>query len=110
MTNTATSPVVHARAPGKINVFLKVGAVMDDGYHDLATAFQAVSLYEDVRARAAAGFSVEFTGSVDTSDLAVDGSNLAIKAARALAEATGYTGGVHLEIDKNVPIAGGMGG
>ena len=110
MTNTATSPVVHARAPGKINVFLKVGAVMDDGYHDLATAFQAVSLYEDVRARAADDFSVEFTGSVDTSGLAVDGSNLAIKAARALATATGFRGGVHLQIDKNVPIAGGMGG
>jgi 4-diphosphocytidyl-2-C-methyl-D-erythritol kinase len=110
MTNTATSPVVHARAPGKINVFLKVGAVMDDGYHDLATAFQAVSLYEDVRARAADGFSVEFTGTVDTSGLAVDGSNLAIKAARALAVATGYRKGVHLQIDKNVPIAGGMGG
>ena len=110
MTNTATSPVVHARAPGKINVFLKVGAVMDDGYHDLATAFQAVSLYEDVRASAADDFSVEFTGSIDTSALAVDGSNLAIKAARALARATGYRGGVHLRIDKNVPIAGGMGG
>ncbi|QYF72189.1 4-(cytidine 5'-diphospho)-2-C-methyl-D-erythritol kinase [Cryobacterium sp. PAMC25264] len=110
MTNTATSPVVHARAPGKINVFLKVGAVMDDGYHDLATAFQAVSLYEDVRARAADDFSVEFTGSVDTSGLAVDDSNLAIKAARALAAATGFRGGVHLQIDKNVPIAGGMGG
>jgi 4-diphosphocytidyl-2-C-methyl-D-erythritol kinase len=110
MTDTATSPVVHTRAPGKINVFLKVGAVMDDGYHDLATAFQAVSLYEDVRASAADDFSVAFTGSIDTSGLAVDGSNLAIKAARALAKATGYTGGVHLEIEKNVPIAGGMGG
>lgn len=110
MTNTAPSPVVHARAPGKVNVFLKVGAVMDDGYHDLATAFQAVSLYEDVRARRADDFSVEFTGSVDSSGLAVDGSNLAIKAARALARATGYRGGVHLAIDKNVPIAGGMGG
>jgi 4-diphosphocytidyl-2-C-methyl-D-erythritol kinase len=110
MTDTATSPVVHARAPGKINVFLKVGAVMDDGYHDLATAFQAVSLYEDVRATAADDFSVAFTGSIDTSGLTVGGSNLAIKAARALARATGYTGGVHLEIEKNVPIAGGMGG
>jgi 4-diphosphocytidyl-2-C-methyl-D-erythritol kinase len=110
MTETGTSPVVHARAPGKINVFLKVGAVMEDGYHDLATAFQAVSLYEDVRACAAEDFSVVFTGSVDTSGLAVGESNLAIMAARALATATGYTGGVHLEIEKNVPIAGGMGG
>ncbi len=110
MTPPRAPHVVHARAPGKINVFLKVGAVMDDGYHDLATAFQAVSLYEDVRAYPADDFSVEFTGSIDTSGLAVDGSNLAIKAARLLARKTGFRGGVRLEIEKNVPIAGGMGG
>jgi 4-diphosphocytidyl-2-C-methyl-D-erythritol kinase len=110
MTVSGSSQVVHARAPGKINVFLKVGAVLDDGYHDVATAYQAVSLYEDVRAYPAADYSVSFTGSVDTSELTTDGSNLAIKAARALARKAGYRGGVRLEIDKNVPIAGGMGG
>lgn len=110
MTNVAASPVVHARAPGKINVFLKVGAVLEDGYHEVATAYQAVSLFEDVRAWPADDFSVEFTGPIDTSGLAVDGSNLAIKAARALARKSGYRGGVRLSIAKNVPIAGGMGG
>lgn len=110
MAPRATSTRVHARAPGKINVFLKVGAVRDDGYHELATAFQSLSLYEDVFASEAPDFSVEFSGSIDTADLVTDGSNLAIKAARALARATGYRGGVHLEIEKNVPIAGGMGG
>jgi 4-diphosphocytidyl-2-C-methyl-D-erythritol kinase len=101
---------VHVRAPGKVNVFMRVGAVREDGYHDVATAYQAVSLYEDVRAHRADDFSVTFAGSVDTSGLATDGSNLAIKAARLLAKKTGYTGGVRLEIDKHVPIAGGMGG
>ena len=110
MTNPAASPVVHARAPGKINVFLKVGAVLEDGYHEVATAYQAVSLFEDVRAWPADDFSVEFTGPIDASGLAVDGSNLAIKAARALARQAGYRGGVRLSIAKNVPIAGGMGG
>ncbi|MBG6059554.1 4-diphosphocytidyl-2-C-methyl-D-erythritol kinase [Cryobacterium sp. MP_M5] len=110
MTNAAASPMVHARAPGKINVFLKVGAVLEDGYHEVATAYQAVSLYEDVRAYPADDFSVEFSGSIDTSGLAVDGSNLAIKAARALARKAGFRGGVRLDIEKNVPIAGGMGG
>ncbi|AZZ49397.1 4-(cytidine 5'-diphospho)-2-C-methyl-D-erythritol kinase [Rathayibacter rathayi] len=110
MAHRATSNRVHARAPGKINVFLKVGAVRDDGYHELATAFQSLSLYEDVFATDASDFSVAFSGSIDSSALAVDGSNLAIKAARALARATGYRGGVHLEIEKHVPIAGGMGG
>ncbi|HEY2556361.1 MAG TPA: 4-(cytidine 5'-diphospho)-2-C-methyl-D-erythritol kinase [Diaminobutyricibacter sp.] len=110
MTSEASLHMVHARAPGKINVFLRVGAVMEDGYHDVATAYQAVSLYEDVRAYPADDFSVTFGGPIDCSGLPVDGNNLAIKAARLLARKTNYRGGVHLEIDKHVPIAGGMGG
>jgi 4-diphosphocytidyl-2-C-methyl-D-erythritol kinase len=111
MTSAATtSDVVHARAPGKINVSLTVGALQEDGYHDVATAYQAVSLYEDVYATKADGFSVEFGGSIDTSHLTVGADNLAIRAARLLARSTGYRGGVHLRIEKNVPIAGGMGG
>lgn len=110
MTAPLARTFAHARAPGKINVFLKVGELMDDGYHDLATAYQAVSLYEEVRAFPASDFSVSFSGPIDTSSLAVDGSNLAIKAARMLARKAGYRGGVRLEIEKHVPIAGGMGG
>ena len=101
---------VHARAPGKINVFLKVGSLLDDGYHDVAIAYQAVSLYEDVRASHADDFSVTTTGTVDISRVPSDGSNIAIKAARLLARTTGYRGGVRLEIDKHVPVTGGMGG
>ncbi|OUE32283.1 4-diphosphocytidyl-2-C-methyl-D-erythritol kinase [Clavibacter michiganensis] len=111
MTSAATtSDVVHARAPGKINVSLTVGALQEDGYHDVATAYQAVSLYEDVWATKADGFSVEFGGSIDTSHLTVGADNLAVRAARLLARSTGYRGGVDLRIEKNVPIAGGMGG
>lgn len=106
----ATDRVVHVRAPGKINVFMKVGALLDDGYHDVATAYQAISLFEEVYARPADDFSVRFSGPIDTSGLATDGSNLAIKAARLLARVADYRGGVALEIEKHVPIAGGMGG
>jgi 4-diphosphocytidyl-2-C-methyl-D-erythritol kinase len=110
MTIAATDEAVHVRAPGKINLFMRVGSVQADGYHDVATAYQAVSLYEDVRAWPDDEFSVAFGGSVDTSGLPVDRSNLAIKAAKLLARTAGVPGGVHLEIEKHVPIAGGMGG
>lgn len=110
MTTGAATKVVHARAPGKINVYLKVGALLEDGYHEVATAYQAVSLYEDVKALPANDFSVTFTGSVDVSQLPTDGSNLALKAARLLARKAGYRRGVRLQIEKHVPIAGGMGG
>lgn len=107
---SAASTMVHTRAPGKINVFLKVGSLLDDGYHDVAIAYQAVSLYEDVRAYRADDFSVSVTGTVDLARVPTDGSNIAIKAARLLARRTGYRGGVRLEIDKHVPVTGGMGG
>ncbi|WP_394552709.1 4-(cytidine 5'-diphospho)-2-C-methyl-D-erythritol kinase [Agromyces sp. MMS24-JH15] len=110
MTIAATDEAVHVRAPGKINLFLRVGALEDDGYHDLATAYQAVSLYEDVRAWPADEITVEFVGPVDTSGLPTGPTNLAVRAAKLLARTAGVPGGVHLQISKQVPIAGGMGG
>ncbi|MGK0721298.1 4-(cytidine 5'-diphospho)-2-C-methyl-D-erythritol kinase [Leucobacter sp. W1478] len=101
---------VTVRAPGKINVYFRVGALQDDGYHEVASLYQAVSLYEDVTAEPSLSFSVRFVGPVDTSDLLVDESNLAIRAARLLAAHIGYAEGVQLTIHKRVPIAGGMGG
>jgi 4-diphosphocytidyl-2-C-methyl-D-erythritol kinase len=110
MTAEATSGMVHTRAPGKINVFLKVGSLLEDGYHDVAIAYQAVSLYEDVRAYPADDFSVSVGGTVELSRVPTDGSNIAIRAARLLARKTGYRGGARLEVDKHVPVTGGMGG
>ncbi len=104
------SNAVIVRAPGKINVCLRVGCLQDDGYHEVATAYQAVSLCDTVRAWHADDYSVSFTGPIDSFDLVTDETNLAIRAARALAAHTGYTGGVRLEIEKHIPIAGGMGG
>lgn len=110
MSVAASTPSVHVRAPGKINVYLGVGGRHEDGYHALATVFQAVSLYEDVIAHPADEFSLAVSGSEDTSGVPLDDRNLAMRAAKLLATATEYDGGVHLEIRKSVPVAGGMGG
>ncbi len=101
---------VHAKAPGKINVFLKVGSLSDDGYHDVAIAYQAVSLCEEVRVVDADDFSVNLSGTVELSRVPTDGANIAIKAARLLAARTGYPRGAHIELAKHVPVTGGMGG
>jgi 4-diphosphocytidyl-2-C-methyl-D-erythritol kinase len=84
--------------------------VRDDGYHDVATIFQAVSLVEEVTASESESFSVSFTGPIDTSALTVDESNLVLRAARAVAAESAYTGGADIQVIKRVPIAGGMGG
>ncbi|MCK6081140.1 4-(cytidine 5'-diphospho)-2-C-methyl-D-erythritol kinase [Microbacterium sp. EYE_5] len=101
---------VHVRAPGKINLFFEVGPVGDDGYHDVASVYQAVSLFEDVWASHADEFGISVSGDVDVSGVPLDDRNLAMRAARLVTDAVGWEGGIRLEIHKGVPVAGGMGG
>ncbi len=111
MSDPATTrpDVVTVRAPGKINLRLRVGPPRADGYHPLATVFQAVSLYEDVRAEPADGISVTVSGR-HADKVPLDERNLAHRAAHLLADSTGVSAGVALHITKEVPVAGGMGG
>jgi 4-diphosphocytidyl-2-C-methyl-D-erythritol kinase len=110
-----TRTSVTVRAPAKINLQLSVGPPGDDGFHPLATVFQAVGLYDEVTAVPAPGgtFTVEVSG-VDAAHVPADGTNLAVRAARALVEAAGPETaprlGVHLSIRKTIPVAGGMAG
>lgn len=100
---------VVVRAPGKINLSLGVGAVDDRGYHALATVFQAVDLYETITAVRSDELSLEVTSHVP-GDTPLDGSNLALRAAELLRTEFDLDDGAALHIDKQVPIAGGMGG
>ncbi|MCL2424687.1 MAG: 4-(cytidine 5'-diphospho)-2-C-methyl-D-erythritol kinase [Micrococcales bacterium] len=101
---------VRVRAPGKVNLSLRAGPPGDDGYHPLVTVFQAVSVYEDVVATADDDITVSLTMTGDDRAVPTDGSNLAVRAARLLASRAGISDGVHLHIDKRVPVAGGMAG
>jgi 4-diphosphocytidyl-2-C-methyl-D-erythritol kinase len=101
---------VHVRAPGKLNLFFEVGPVGDDGYHDVASVYQAVTLFEDLWASRAAESSISVSGDVDVSGVPLDERNLAVRAARLVTDAVGWEGGIRLEIHKGVPVAGGMGG
>ena len=100
---------VTARVPAKVNLELLVGARRDDGYHDLSTVFQAVSVYDDVTVEPAEEWGITVTGPY--ADLVpVDGTNLAMRAARTLADAAGVDEPVHIAIHKEIPVAGGMAG
>ncbi|MGN6244737.1 MAG: 4-(cytidine 5'-diphospho)-2-C-methyl-D-erythritol kinase [Motilibacteraceae bacterium] len=100
---------VTVRAPAKVNLQLAVGAPRTDGFHDLATVFQAVSVYDDVVATRAQGATVEVTGD-DADAVPVDADNLALRAALLLAERAGIAPDVNLSIRKGIPVAGGMAG
>lgn len=111
MTSALSEPTdwVRARAPGKVNLSLRAGPPRADGYHPLVTVFQAVSLCEEVVATPADDVTVTVTGE-HAGAVPTDGSNLAVRAARLLARRAGISEGVHLHIDKQVPVAGGMAG
>jgi len=105
-------PSVTARAPAKINLQLAVGAPRRDGFHDVATAYHAISLYDAVTVSPAEMLSVSVTGAtgVPVDDVPQDGNNLAAAAAVSLARRVGVAPSVHLHIAKGIPVAGGMAG
>lgn len=102
-------PAVTARAPAKVNLELGVGPARDDGFHSLSTVYQAVGLYDDVTARTAPEWGCSVQGR-DSERVPQDESNLAVRAARLLAEHYGDPDPVHLSIHKEIPVAGGMAG
>src|SRR6058998_3292279 len=100
-------PSVTVRVPAKVNLYLGVGALRRDGYHELANVFQAVSLYDEVTAATGPGLSVRVDGEFVTG-VPTDSSNLAVRAAALLAEATGTDPAVRLTLTKTIPVQGGM--
>jgi 4-diphosphocytidyl-2-C-methyl-D-erythritol kinase len=100
---------VTVRVPGKVNLYLAVGDRRDDGYHDLTTVFQAVSLLDEVTVRDADVLSLELVGE-GADKLPTDKRNLAWRAAELMADHVGRAPDVSILIDKSIPVAGGMAG
>ncbi|GHA19306.1 4-diphosphocytidyl-2-C-methyl-D-erythritol kinase [Streptomyces spiroverticillatus] len=97
------------RVPAKVNVQLAVGGVRGDGFHPLANVFLAVGLYDEVTATPADELTITCTGP-GSEHVPLDRTNLAARAAVALADLHGLTPDVHLHIAKDIPVAGGMAG
>lgn len=102
------------KAPAKINLQLSVGAKGDDGYHDLATVFQAVSLYDEIKVthgENGSGITLRFSGdNPHIANLPTNNKNLAYKAAQLFAQRKKVSLDLVIEIRKQIPIAGGMAG
>jgi len=100
---------VTARVPAKVNLELMVGPPRPDGFHHLATVFQAVGLHDDVTVELAQDWGITINGPY-AAQVPADGTNLALRAARLLADAAGIDLPVHITIDKDIPVAAGMAG
>jgi len=95
-------------SPAKVNLRLEILKRREDGYHELRTVFQKISLHDTLR------FSLRKKGGVsiaaDHPKLPVGKDNLAYKAAQSMLKASSYKGGIHIEIKKRIPLGAGLGG
>lgn len=100
------------RVPGKINLALCVAPRRPDGYHELSSLFQAVSLYDEITAEPTTDGQITLTMHGEGSeDLPCDSTNLAVRAAELLRARHGTPElGVRMHIAKQIPMAGGMAG
>ncbi|MCS6886102.1 MAG: 4-(cytidine 5'-diphospho)-2-C-methyl-D-erythritol kinase [Acidobacteriota bacterium] len=94
-----------ARAYAKINWILDVGGLRADGYHDVSTLMQTVSLYDKLYFEKDTRLSLQTTCALPT-----DESNLVIRAARLLQAKSGSYFGARIKLEKHIPIAAGLGG
>jgi 4-diphosphocytidyl-2-C-methyl-D-erythritol kinase len=95
-----------------VNLQLSVGPREADGYHNLVSVFQAVSIFDDVtitKSHPGSGVTIAVTGD-QTHGVPEDDSNLAVKAAKLIADKFDIDADVHIEVKKSIPVAGGMAG
>lgn len=105
------SGVARVLAQAKINLRLRVLAREANGYHSIETILQRLDWGDDVTVRLTSGRSLDVTGpSVPADGLGPIEKNLAYRAAVAYATATGWPAGFGIEIEKRIPVGGGMGG
>jgi 4-diphosphocytidyl-2-C-methyl-D-erythritol kinase len=100
------------RVPAKVNLQLSVGPKEADGFHNLVSVFQAISIFDDVtvtKTKPGSGVTIAVSGE-HTHGVPEDHSNLAVKAAKLIGEKFEFDTDVHIEIKKSIPVAGGMAG
>jgi len=103
---------VTVRVPAKVNLQLSVGPREADGFHNVVTVYQAISIFDDITVtftEAKTGVSISVTGD-QTHGVPTDENNLAAKAIALLSKEYDLDIDVHVEIKKSIPVAGGMAG
>jgi 4-diphosphocytidyl-2-C-methyl-D-erythritol kinase len=103
---------VTVRVPAKVNLQLSVGPREADGYHQLVTVFQAISIFDEVTVKIAgqgSGINLSVSGD-QIHGVPTDASNLVVKAAELIATKFEIDIDADIEVKKSIPVAGGMAG
>jgi 4-diphosphocytidyl-2-C-methyl-D-erythritol kinase len=98
--------------PAKVNLQLSVGPLGSDGFHEVTTVFQAISLFDDVTVATAPdgdGIKISISGQT-SSGVPADSSNLAVKAAELMIKNYDLPTDLIIKLNKEIPVAGGMAG
>ena len=103
MTNT-----FHLESPAKVNLRLEILKRREDGYHELRTLLQKISLHDTLHfsLKKEKGVSIN----TDHPKLPIGKDNLVYKAAQSMLKVSDYKGGVCIEIEKRIPLGAGLGG
>jgi 4-diphosphocytidyl-2-C-methyl-D-erythritol kinase len=114
MSTSAAAPSARAArvaAQAKVNLRLRILARETSGYHQLETLFLRLALADDVLVRITDGArSLDVGGEVDAGALGPTEQNLAWRAAAEYATETGWPSGFAIELEKHIPVGGGLGG
>jgi 4-diphosphocytidyl-2-C-methyl-D-erythritol kinase len=92
--------------PAKVNLYLQILGRREDGYHELVTVMQPLTLADELHVTPAPGLTLECSHP----EVPAGAANLVWRAAQAFAAATRQEPQVHLRLVKNIPVAAGLGG
>ena len=101
--------VISVQAPAKVNLYLHVTGQRADGYHFLDSLFVFTRDGDIISVREATGLSLKITGPYAAA-LSAEQDNIVLKAARALAEVCHIKPEAEILLEKNLPVASGIGG
>ena len=99
---------VTVRSFAKINLGLRIGALRPDGFHELRTVYQTIALHDNIRVQVARGLGIEIR--CEDSRVPKDESNTCYRIVEHAMAALKRRGRVVIEIEKRLPVQGGLGG
>jgi len=107
MVNLTADSAIMVKAPAKINLFLEINGLLDNGYHNISSIATPISLYDNL------SFQLIHEGidfKCTSSDTSLQENNIVIQAARLLKEKYHVDKGIEIKLVKNIPVGAGLGG
>lgn len=102
---------ISFKTPAKINLGLKIGKKRSDGYHEIRTVYQTISLFDaiTIKTTSSSDDSIEVAG-IESNDVPTDEKNLVLQAIKSLRDLQVSVPSLKIHLTKNIPVGAGLGG